>query len=173
MSLKFGIYLVEQRVVTPEQFCGLIKIQQESVQTLAKIALQRNMLTIRQVANILDAQEAQAQKPFHYLAIEMGYLSAAEAERLVKTQEGSAVSIRHLVTECGLLTQEQCRVLFGHFEKSAFQAVQRQEAGTPQPAATTQVRETPPATTKPAQPGLRQPNFKRRPIITQKHQAQI
>ena len=99
MSLKFGVYLVEQRIISPEQFCGLIKIQQESVRTLAKISLQRNMLTIRQVANILDDQEANTKgtpKPFHQLAVEKNYLSTSEAELLLKAQENSGVSINDL-----------------------------------------------------------------------------
>jgi hypothetical protein len=50
MSLKFGIYLVEQRIISPEQFCGLVKIQQEATMSLATIALRKNILTIKQVA---------------------------------------------------------------------------------------------------------------------------
>ena len=57
MSLNFGIYLVEQRIITPEQFCGLVKIQQEALPSLANVAIRKNMLTIKQVAMILDAQE--------------------------------------------------------------------------------------------------------------------
>ena len=54
MSLKFGIYLVEQRIVTPEQFCGLVKIQQESTRSLASLAIANNFLTMKQVSRVLD-----------------------------------------------------------------------------------------------------------------------
>ena len=59
MSLKFGIYLVEQRVISAEQFCGLVKIQQETSHTMATIALRKNLMTIKQVDNVLDQMDAQ------------------------------------------------------------------------------------------------------------------
>jgi len=165
MSLKFGVYLVEQRIVSPEQFCGLIKIQQETVRTQAKISLQRNMLTIRQVANILDTQEANSQgspKPFHQLAVEMNYLTAAEAATLLKAQESSGVSVNDLLVECGLLTESQNRVLYAHFQRTAFTTAQKSEKA-----------EAPTVPAKPSATGPRQPNFKRRPVIIQNRQVQI
>ena len=54
MSLKFGIYLVEQRIISPEQFCGLVKIQQESTRSVASLAIAQNCLTMKQVSRILD-----------------------------------------------------------------------------------------------------------------------
>lgn len=175
MSLKFGVYLVEQRIVSPEQFCGLVKIQQESVRTQAKISLQRNMLTIRQVANILDTQEANAKgspKPFHQLAVEMNYLSATEADSLVKAQEGSGVSINDLLVECGLLTESQNRVLHAHFQRTAFNAAQQTGASAPAKAQTAPAK-APAAPAKPSSTGPRQPNFKRRPVIIQNRQVPI
>ncbi len=173
MSLKFGIYLVEQRIVSPEQFCGLVKIQQESVRSLAKISLERNMLTIRQVANILDAQETNAKastKSFHQLAVEMNYLSTTEAVTLIKAQESSGVSINELLVECGLLTESQSQVLYSHFQRLTFRSVQdaenNQQNPTPQAPAS-------PAPAKPSSTGPRQPNFKRRPVIIQNRQVQI
>ena len=118
MSLKFGIYLVEQRVVTPEQFCGLVKIQQESVATGGRIALDRNLMTIKQVSNVIDAQPSNNKKSFQQIAVEMGYISSTEANLLVKAQECSSPSIRSLSIECGLLTPAQCRMLFTQFERS-------------------------------------------------------
>lgn len=180
MSLKFGIYLVEQRIVTPEQFCGLIKIQQESVRTLAKISLQRNLLTIRQVANILDSQESSS-KAFHHLAIEMNYLTVAEAEVLLKAQESTGVSIKHLVVECGLLTESQCAALYSHFERSVFRTAQKAEkhsaekdtVKTSAPANATQGQPSTDTPNESPQSKPRQPNFKRRPLIIQNRQPQI
>lgn len=171
MSLKFGVYLVEQRIVSPEQFCGLIKIQQESVRSLAKISLERNMLTIRQVANILDAQEANSKgspKPFHQLAVEMKYLSNTEAETLLRVQESSGVSINDLLVECGLLTGSQNRVLYAHFQRTAFRTAQKAETSVPATSPQTQ-----PAPANPSPAGPRQPNFKRRPVIIQNRQVQV
>jgi len=126
------------------------------------------MLTIRQVAKILDTQESTAKgspKPFHQLAVEMDYLSATEADTLLKAQEGSGVSINDLLVECGLLTESQNRVLYAHFQRTAFNAAQRVEQSVPAKA--------PAAPAKPSSTGPRQPNFKRRPVIIENRQASI
>ena len=69
MSLKFGIYLVEQRLITPEQFCGLVKIQQDALANLATISIRKNMMTIKQVARVLDQQELTPAKSFVQIAV--------------------------------------------------------------------------------------------------------
>ena len=75
MSLKFGIYLVEQRIISPEQFCGLVKIQQESAKSMATLALRKNMMTIKQVARVLDIQEATPTKLFSQIVVDEDILS--------------------------------------------------------------------------------------------------
>ena len=169
MSLKFGIYLVEQRIVTPEQFCGLIKIQQESTRALPTIALQKNLMTIRQVANVLEAINGNPGKEFQRVAIEMKYLHPKEADYLLQVQQTSADSIRSLAVECGLLTERQAAVLFLHFQNTASK---KQAPATPQ-AASPQIQETtaPEAPAKPKTARPKQPNFRRRPVIIENQNA--
>ena len=167
MSLKFGIYLVEQRIVTAEQFCGLVKIQQESTRALPTLALQKSLMTIRQVANVLEAIERSPEKDFQRLAIEMGYLHAKEAEYLIQVQQSTAETIRDLAVECGLLTERQASVLYLHFQKK----VSKKSTIAQTPAATKQP--TKPATSAPNESTSRpkQPNFRRRPMIIEKQNA--
>ena len=159
MSLKFGIYLVEQRIISPEQFCGLVKIQQETTMTLANIALRKNMLTIKQVASILDEMEAMPEKAFEQVAVEFDYLDKADATQLLHYQQTSCTPIRKLVAECGLLTERQAAVLYSHFERAP--------VPTHQPATTPATPTAPatPATPQPAQSQPRMPKFKSRPVI--------
>jgi len=118
MSLKFGIYLVEQRVISPEQFCGLVKIQQESIMTLASIAIRENALTIRQVSTILDLRKENPEQLFGDIALELNLVDRAQLNDLLHAQHVTCPSIRQLLIECGLLTARQTRVLFTHFEKN-------------------------------------------------------
>lgn len=148
MSLKFGIYLVEQRIISPEQFCGLVKIQQETTMSLANLALRKNMLTIKQVANILDEMEASPNKTFEQIAVEMDVLDQADASQLLRFQQTSCAPIRKLVSECGLLTERQSAVLYNHFERTP--------TAVPQPA---------PAPRTPIQSSPRVPKYKSRPVI--------
>ena len=167
MSLKFGIYLVEQRIVTTEQFCGLVKIQQESTRALPTLALQKSLMTIRQVANVLEAIEKSPDKDFQRLAIEMGYLHAKEAEYLLQVQQSTAETIRALAVECGLLTERQASVLYLHFQKNISKKKPTAEA----PAASQQPAQ--PNALEPREPTSRpkQPNFRRRPMIIEKQKA--
>ena len=158
MSLKFGIYLVEQRIISPEQFCGLIKIQQEATMSLANIALRKNILTIKQVSRLLDIQESNPHHSFIQIAIEEELMDCGDADLMLHEQQMSCPSIPRLVVECGLLTQRQSAVLLHHFEKmtrvSKAPAASTPEVLMPKPTET-------PAPSPTVRP--RQPKFAQRP----------
>lgn len=175
MSLKFGIYLVEQRIIRPEQFCGLVKIQQEATMLPAPIVLRKNMLTIKQVASVLDIAEVTPGKSFIKIAMEQDLIDRADADQILHVQQNSCPTIRKLVVECGLLTQRQTSVLFLHFERNGFSPV-----GTKTPAIqpkTTQPEPAPAPAPAPAQPipvqreGVRQPKFKQRPMVARQQSS--
>jgi hypothetical protein len=161
MSLKFGIYLVEQRIITPEQFCGLVKIQQETMVSLANLAIQKNLLTIRQVATILDELEANPTKTFQQIAIEKDLLDEADAAQLVQYQLESCTSIRTLVAECGLLTERQASVLYHHFDRTPATATSHRPAAAAKPAPTANMPAR--GSEKTASPP--RPKFRSRPVI--------
>jgi hypothetical protein len=167
MSLKFGIYLVEQRIISPEQFCGLVKIQQEATMSLATIALRKNILTIKQVANVLDIAEVTPEKSFLKIAMEQDLIDRADADQILHYQQNHCPSIRKLVVECGLLTQRQSSVLYLHFERTGSNEArsktltQQPVPAQPQPAPQPVPAE--PATAQPA--GVRQPKFRQRPVV--------
>ena len=162
MSLKFGIYLVEQRIVTPEQFCGLVKIQQETTMSLANVALRKNMLTIKQVADVLDQMESDPSKSFQEVVVEKDLLDGADAAQLLQYQMETCSPIQKLVVECGLLTERQATVLNHHFERNPIAApVPMKETDTTPPVPATPA---PPART-PYQSRPRRPKFRSRPVI--------
>jgi hypothetical protein len=160
MSLKFGIYLVEQRIISPEQFCGLVKLQQESASSLATIAIRRNFMTIKQVARVLEMMELNPSRPFLQVAMEERIIDAADSERLLHEQINSCPTLRKLLVECSLLTQHQTEVLHNHFEKLAAAGIKGQlplqESATPAQSANTPF--APP-----------QPKFSQRPVVVKSH----
>ena len=180
MSLKFGIYLVEQRIISPEQFCGLVKIQQESLATMPSVALRKNMMTIKQVATVLDIQEAQPAKSFTQIALENDFLDSADVEELIRAQQQTTLTIRQLLVECELLTERQVAVLYQHFEKVGTQPlappVERRRDATaekpiphhaPTPAHPNPATEPAPAAATQPNSGMtiRGPKFKQRPVV--------
>ena len=165
MSLKFGIYLVEQRVISAEQFCGLVKIQQESSHTMATIALRKNLMTIKQVNSLLEQLEIRTDIKFEELALEKGMIDSADLNVMLKSKEVSCPPIRRLLTECGLLTQHQTKVLYEHFEKHGCTSVQHKAASTAMPKPNIGKTLTPSPNAKPAS-SMPQPKFQqRRPVI--------
>ena len=174
MSLKFGIYLVEQRIITPEQFCGLVKVQQEATMSIANIAIRKNVLTIKQVADIFDMQESNPEKSFLQIGIENDLMDDADANMLVRVQELTSPSIQKLTIECGLLTERQASVLYHHFEKmSQKNSVRGQSSSvqeqTAEPKKRTAVQ---PSTPSPAVPHRQPPapKYQQKPVIVSPYQ---
>ncbi|MFK7767144.1 MAG: hypothetical protein AB8B55_07970 [Mariniblastus sp.] len=166
MSLKFGIYLVEQRIISPEQFCGLVKIQQEASMSLATLALRKNILTIKQVAKVLDIAEANPEKSFVNIAMEQDLMDRADADQLLHYQQMTCPTMRKLVVECGLLTQRQSSVLYLHFERhgSTVPTAKPSQQTTPEPVAPATPQKAPEQSVQ-EKPGVRQPKFKQRPVV--------
>jgi hypothetical protein len=166
MSLKFGIYLLEHRVISPEQFCGLVKIQQDTTLSLPNIAIRNNLMTIKQVARVLSAQESQPGRSFIEVALQENLIDSHDVQRLLHEQQQSSPSIQRLLVECGLLNEHQTEVLFRNFEKLAARGLYQQLSLARDPVADqpeidrsvagTEVTFLPP-----------QPKFSQRPIVVQ------
>lgn len=166
MSLKFGIYLVEQRVISPEQFCGLVKIQQESMMTLASISIRENALTIRQVSTILDLHDENPEQLFGDIALGLNVLDRSQLNRLLHAQHATCPSIRQLLIECGLLTARQTRVLFTHFEKNIARMATDAARTRPADQTPSAAPEAQPETAATDAFAPRQPKFRTRPATT-------
>lgn len=174
MSLKFGIYLVEQRIVSPEQFCGLVKIQQESTRSLASLAIAHNYLTMKQVSRIIDEIEGDDSR-FVEMALSKGMMERTDAAHLERLQEQSGDSVQTLAVECGLLTERQSEVLFNHFNRYGSRKIQMKKAAVAAKAAPANPAATasgqPPRPKAPMKPNAEQPKqapspkFRKRPLI--------
>lgn len=170
MSLKFGIYLVEQRIVTPEQFCGLVKIQQESTRSLASLAIKHNVLTIKQVSRLQDLSRIR-RSGFLETALEENLLDRADANRLERLAEQSGESIRSLAVECGLLSQRQAEVLFNHFLRHGSRPISLLPTAPVARRTDTSSQNRP--TETPKRSVTPSPKFRKSPIITQDTKAPI
>jgi hypothetical protein len=118
MSLNFGLYLVEQGVISCDQFCGLIKVQQMAVPSPASVAIRSNLLTVRHVGQILNLMELNPGRTFIEAARSLGLLGADGQQRLEQEQQKLLPSIPFLLVECGLLSSRQVETLQQAFERS-------------------------------------------------------
>ncbi len=118
MSLSFGLFLVEQGVLTCDQFCGLVKIQQMAVPSPASVAIRSNLLTVRQVGQVLGLIELDPGRGFVDAARSLGFLGADGQSRLEHEQQRLLPSLGCLLIECGVLTGQQVETLQRAFEKT-------------------------------------------------------
>ncbi len=153
MNLRFGLFLVEQGVLTCDQFCGLVKIQQQSAPALSSVALQINAMTIRQVVQVYDAMQLESNANFLDVGARLGILDANSSRELRQAQELMVPTIESLLVDCDLLTSNQVRTLTQHF----LRAEQTGQSIATQPTTNSEF-----TTARP-----RQPKFQRRPIIVQ------
>lgn len=164
MSLKFGVYLVEQRIITPEQFCGLVKIQQESTRTVASLAIAHNYLTMKQVSRVLDREQSEG-RSFIEIAVSAGLMDRHDATHLMKAQERSGETIRALAVDCGLLTARQSEVLFNHFLRYGSRPMELKKKAA-QKASDDREMIHDSGVESPLHAPAPAPKFKRHPIIT-------
>ncbi len=158
MSLKFGLYLVEQGIMTCDQFCGLVKIQQESNSSLSTLAIQRNFMTIKQVATVLEQREIKPHASFIDIALENDFIEQADAKQLLELEQINRPTLRQIIANVGLMTERQVNTLFAHYEKMLVRG-----KTTSAPATTAEPKSTP---VRPPHP-----KFKQRPVIVQQEFA--
>lgn len=129
MSIKFGLFLVEQGILSCDQFCGLLKIQQMAAPSPASVAIRRNLMTVKQVGQILGLIELNPEIDFVEAGKRLGIIGATEQQRLEQEQQLLLPTIPFLLVECGLLRVNQVETLTRGFEK----AQSRESAATSAP----------------------------------------
>ena len=161
MSLKFGLYLVEQGIINCDQFCGLVKIQQESKSAVGTIAIQKNLMTIRQVAKVLEHLETVGTKTFVEAAIEMDFLDHIDGIKLQQLEQLSRPTIRQIIVNVGLMNQRQVGMLFEHHQRVQTRLRNKYRKSRSKSA----------KPTKPAPATPRRPKFQQRPVEVSQHQS--
>jgi hypothetical protein len=134
MSLNFGLYLVEQGVISCDQFCGLVKVQQMALPTPASVAIRSNLLTVRQVGQVLSLMELNPGRTFFEAARSLGLLGNDGQKRLEQAQQMLLPAIPFLLVECGLLNSRQVETLQRAFEKSQVTEKSLETSPTAEPA---------------------------------------
>ncbi|MEQ1906331.1 MAG: hypothetical protein ABL888_19265, partial [Pirellulaceae bacterium] len=116
MRLQFGLYLIEQGIITCDQFCGLVGIQQQMIPSPSTVALQRDLMTIRQVARVYDELEKNRGISFLTAAVDLQYLTKQQAQMIEKLSELLGPSFEDMLVECRVMTREQTVRLRSQFE---------------------------------------------------------
>lgn len=116
----FGIYLLEKNIITPEQLRIVLEELKSSKVKLGVLAIDSGYMNAAQVNKVHKLQIAKDKK-FGELAIEEGYLTEEKLDDLLHAQRKSNVLLGQVLIEKGYFTFEKYEsVLFQYNEDSGF-----------------------------------------------------
>ncbi len=132
--MQFGIFLVDRRVISAEQFVEAVRQQLQHRVPLGQLAIENGMLSVREVFEVLRAQSQAENEPFGETAIDRGMLTKAEVAELLLLQADRRPELPEILVELGYLTDEQYNDEMAAFRRS----VERRGSGSSETAFTNQ-----------------------------------
>ena len=130
--MQFGIYLVDNGVISCEEFFEALKLHQRSRPQMGALAIQTRKLNFRQVFAILRAQCDAPNELFGELAISLGYLTSDDLAQLLAEQALRSKSLVDVLVDNGMLTSDQAEEYFNDYRRCMKQAEREQlAAATP------------------------------------------
>lgn len=86
--LEFGKFLVNRKIVDEEAILDALNYQRNETIPIGKVALKEDMLTMKQVLEILNVQSNKTNetKRFGEIAVELGYLKEKDIDYLLELQ---------------------------------------------------------------------------------------
>lgn len=116
----FGNYILEKKIITPEQLRVVLEMQKSIKVKLGIIAIDAGYMSAAEV-NRVHKLQATRDKKFGELAIDEGYMTKKNVDDLLNAQKNSNVLLGQALIENGYLTFEKYEeVLFQYNEDSGF-----------------------------------------------------
>jgi hypothetical protein len=104
--MQFGIYLVENGVITCEEFFEALKLQVRTRPTIGGLAIEKRKLNVRQVFSVLRQQCDSPADLFGELAVKAGYISGEELASLIHEQTTRVRPFSDILVELEILSPE-------------------------------------------------------------------
>lgn len=112
----FGSYLVENKIITQQQFELIIKNQKNSRVKLGFIAVAEKLLTKKQADELNELQKSKDQR-FGDMAIEKGYLLEEEVNHLLNLQGNPYMQFIQTLTDESIMTMDEIEANLNDFSK--------------------------------------------------------
>src|SRR5687767_9307648 len=84
--MQVGLYLKKKGIITAEQLVAALEKQLGSLVPIGQLALEENVLSPRDIFDVLQAQSDSPNERFGDLAVEMGLMSRSDLMRLLMIQ---------------------------------------------------------------------------------------
>jgi hypothetical protein len=104
--MLFGIYLVENGVLSCEDFYEALKLQLRSRPQLGGLAIEMRKLSARDVFAVLRRQCESPADMFGELAVKLGYLTPDDLGHLIHEQSVRLKPFQEILVEAGMLSAE-------------------------------------------------------------------
>jgi hypothetical protein len=102
--MQFAMYLVENGVISCEEFFEALKLQLHSRPQLGALAIDTRRLTFRQVSAILRVQCEEPNELFGEIAVRLGYLTEEQLAELLAEQASRAQPLAEVLVENGFIS---------------------------------------------------------------------
>lgn len=114
----FGQYLLNNRILTPQQLQEVLDYQQTTNVKLGLLAVASGAMTAAQVTEVHERQR-RTDRRFGEIAVDLGYLTPAQLEDLLAQQQSGHVYLGQAVVEKKFLTLQQLEVALRAYKKEA------------------------------------------------------
>ena len=111
----FGQYLIERKVITPEQLLDAIAYQEATNKLIGEVAIELGLLTYDQVQDIIDEQSI-TDKEFGGVAMDLGLLTPEDLIKVIKYQAQSRVIIGEILVKKGYADKNNIEMLAYQFK---------------------------------------------------------
>ncbi len=115
ISYLLGNYLVEEGVMTKEQFLHVIEVQEKIRVKLGLIAVSEGMLTLEQ-ADAINRMQQVMDKRFGDIAVETGYLTEAQVNSLLKMQGNEYLTFAQTLVDEGFVTMDKIQLVLRSYQ---------------------------------------------------------
>lgn len=120
--MQFGMYLVDNGLLSTQAFYKALKLQMKSRPQLGTIAIQTRRLTVKQMFVILQEQCDTPQQMFGEIAVRLGYLTSEDLNQLLEEQSQHMASLRDVLVEHGFLAAHVIDQQYAAYRRSTRQA---------------------------------------------------
>jgi len=117
MAIKFfGHYLLDEKIISPEQLTQAVEYQAENNLSLGEIAVRENLITLKDAETINDKQRS-LDKRFGEVSVSLGLLTEKQIDYLLATQKKEKVFFGEVLLKKDFISQKALDTALATFEE--------------------------------------------------------